>query len=231
MKRVREIALQKRLQGFSYNEIAKEYGVPKSTLSGWFGNVVLSDKARKRLSGRVREGVLHGLIKRNKEQTYLAQKRAASIQHQAKLQIQKLTRKDLMIVGAVLYWAEGYKRPILRGGIERTSHVISFVNSDPEMILVFIKFLLSVLEIPQNKLRLVMRLYPHINEQLALRYWMKITGLSRESFFRSTFLVSLASKHKRPYNRLPYGTLQIGVHDTNKFHQLIGLINGVKAQW
>lgn len=72
MNTLRTNALKLRLDGKSYNEIHAELGVPKSTLSFWFRDLVLSDEARRRLEKRVRAGIAKGLVKRNKMQTHLA---------------------------------------------------------------------------------------------------------------------------------------------------------------
>src|SRR3989344_8168479 len=125
---VRSRALQMRLKGHSYNEISEILNISKSTLSLWLRDVVLSDKARERLSGRVRQGVFNGLIKRNKMQTHVAQIRSREIRLKAAARIERVLDKDLLLIGAVLYWAEGYKRPLVRNGRQLTSHAISFVN-------------------------------------------------------------------------------------------------------
>ena len=229
MNAVRARALKLRLAGKSYNEIGNALGVPKSTLSGWFKHVVLSDTARARLALRSNIGTAT-LIKRNKMQTHRAEQRAREARSLAKEKVPALTKRDLLIIGAVLYWAEGYKRLHIRDGKERMSHTISFVNADPAMIKTFLRFLREVLEVSINEIHLTMRLYPHINEESARKYWMKITGLPSSRFHRTTNMVSVASKGKRPYNRLPYGTLQVGVYDTAKFHYLLGLIDGVQAR-
>lgn len=219
-----------RLRGFSFNEINKELGVPKSTLSGWMRNVVLSEKARLRIQSRVRQGVYNGLIKRNKLQTHVARQRVARIRNEGKQFIPKLTKNDLIVVGAVLYWAEGYKRPLIRNGKEITAHVISFVNSDPDMVRIFIRFLIEVLHVSRDSIKFSMRLYAHINEREALNYWVGVTGATELCFKKTTYLVSGASKGKRPFNRLPYGTLQVAVNNTDKFSLLMGLIDGVKEK-
>lgn len=229
MNPVRSRALRQRLSGKSYNEIQKALGVPKSTLSGWLKNIVLSDAARNRLASRARIGSAT-LIKRNKMQTHEAEQRAREVQVLAKGKIPILTKRDLQIVGPVLYWAEGYKRLKVKDGRERMSHTISFVNADSEMVAVFVRFLREVLNVSSDKIRLSMRLYPHINEDEARSHWIKATGLSSERFFKTTYLVSGASKGVRPYNRLPWGTLQVEVCDTAKFHHLIGMIEGVKEK-
>ncbi len=229
MNAVRARALRLRLTGKSYNEIRAELNIPKSTLSGWFKGVILSDTARTRLASRTRLGSAT-LIKRNKMQTHKAEQRARETRMSAKGKVPVLTKRDLLIIGTVLYWAEGHKRLHIRDGKERMGHSISFVNADPSMIKTFLRFLCEVLEVSASAIRLTMRLYPHINEEYAREYWMKITGLPPSCFQQTTKMVSLASKEKRPFNRLPYGTLQVAVYDTSKFHYLIGLIEGVQAR-
>lgn len=230
MKEVREKAFRLRLKGYSYNEIDRKLGVPKSTLSSWFSGLVLSKDAQGRLESRKSIGT-QVLVKRNKLQTHLARQRAEKIQRAARDDIPPISSETLLVIGAVLYWAEGYKRLRVRNGKELTSHTISFVNADPDMIKAFLTFLLNGLQIPKAKIRLNMRLYDCINEKTAKIYWMRITGMEEANFHSVTYLVSGASKRLKPYNRLPYGTLQIEVCDTQRFHHVIGLIEGVKNKF
>ena len=99
------------------------------------------------------------------------------------------------------------------------------------MIKIFMRFLREILGVTDGEFRIAMRLYTNINEQVALKYWMHITNLDRCSFRKTTYLVSGASKQKRPFNRLPYGTLQIGVYNTEKFHRIMGWIEGVENKF
>jgi len=73
-----------------------------------------------------------------------------------------------------------------------------------------------------------MRLFKHLDEEATLRHWMKVTGLPRTQFRKPQYPVSRASQGKRPFNRLPYGTVQVIVMDTPLFYRIIGLIDGVK---
>lgn len=141
-----------------------------------------------------------------------------------------LTKRDVLILGTVLYWAEGYKRLHVRDGKERMSHAISFLNADPVAIKAFIRFAYEVLEVSSDDINLTMRLYPHINEEHARAYWMKVTKLPKSSFKKTTTLVTGASRGKRPFNRLPYGTMQVAVYSTARFHYLMGLIEGVQKK-
>ncbi|MDO8561754.1 MAG: hypothetical protein Q7S05_02920 [bacterium] len=226
----RETAFRLRMTGHSYNEICARLSIPKSTLRTWFSDLVLSDYANARLKARIHEGSYKGLLKRSKMQTHLARKRAMAARGIGELQIPKISTENLKLIGAALYWAEGYKRLKVKDGKERMSHTISFVNADADMVRIFLKFLKEILLIPDEKIRLCMRLYEHINEGAALRFWMGATRFPKENFHKSTYLTSLSSKHRKPFNRLPHGTLQIEVCNTSKFHYLLGLIDGVKKQ-
>ena len=90
MRKDRKIAIALREKGFSYNEISKKLEVPKSTLSYWLSDLKISDEARRRLSVRVYKGSVAGLIRRNKNQTVLAKKRADGIRSVAKKEVQNL---------------------------------------------------------------------------------------------------------------------------------------------
>ena len=221
-------AMKLRLKGLSYNEITTKLGVPKSTLSGWFSGMELSEHASKRLQNRVRQGTLNGLIKRNKAQTHEARKRARKIHQEAANSIEKLSKHELLLVGAALYWGEGYKKPVVKDGKERTHHMIGFTNSDPSMVLIFIRFLKEILEVPGEKISINIRLFPHQNQKEALRFWSEITGVPIHQFQKPVYVISKSSQGKRPYNQLPNGTIQVRVNDTKKFHTIMGFIEGIK---
>jgi len=228
MNEIRYKALALRVKGYSYNEIKQKLGVPKSTLSSWFSELILSDFAKKRLQSRVKEGTLNGLVKRNILQTQLAQQRAKEIRLKAEKEINKISKNDLLLLGTTLYWAEGYKRLKIVKGKERTHHAISLTNSDPLIVVTFIKFLKEILGVLPEKISMSMRLFAHMNEDEAIFYWHKVTGLPKSQFKKPQYPISKSSLGKRPYNRLPYGTVQVIVSDTNKFHKIMGFIEGIQ---
>src|SRR3989344_6105392 len=117
-KTLRLQAMKLRLQGYSYTEIGKRCHIAKSTLSGWFRNMILSEGARVRLQKRERTAAVRVLIRRNKLQTHHAKQRAA-LAHKAGVQaISVIPERELLFTGAALYWAEGYKRLKIREGRE-----------------------------------------------------------------------------------------------------------------
>lgn len=230
MNNIRERAIKLRLEGYSYNEISDQTGVAKSTLFSWLHDIILPANAVVRLRSRVAQGTLNGLVKRNKMQTVLAKERAERIKKEAEVMVGKISRSDLLLIGAVLYWAEGYKRLKIIRGREVTAHAISLTNSDPDIVSAFISFLRVVLKIPPEKIVIEMRLFKHLDAEEMVQYWMKVTGLVCSQFKKPTYPISRSSKGKRPFNRLPYGTVQVIVSDTQMFYRIIGFIEGIKEQ-
>lgn len=228
MRSDKNTALKLRLQGRSYTEIQRALGIPKSTLSGWLANLVLSPAAREQIVRRARKKSIAALIKRNKNQTRLARLRAADIRTKAMSEVEPLSKKDVFLFGIALYWAEGYKRPQWRNGREVTYHVVSLTNADPLLVKMFLRFLRECCGVPEKKLKANLRIFPHQNEAVLQRFWQKETGILVQNFMKTYTGISKASMRKRPYNRLPYGVIQVTVADTQLFHRIMGYLEGIK---
>jgi hypothetical protein len=134
----------------------------------------------------------------------------------------KLGNESLLIIGIILYWAEGTKS-------EKCNQGLSFSNSDPAMIAYFVKFLKESLEIAEEKITGGIHLYPDSDVEQARKYWSKITSIPKEKFYIIT-QVSLSSQGKRPYNKLPYGTAVVRVSGRKYFYLMKGMIEGIKSR-
>ena len=149
----------------------------------------------------------------------------------ARLEIGKFSKRDLLTLGISLYWAEGYKRPIVKNGREATYHPISLTNSDPRLLKAFIEFLTKVCNVPLEAIKTNVRIFQHLNEKEVLSYWNKTLGVLPENFTKTYVGISRSSMGKRPYNRLPYGVVQIRVSNTPLFHRIMGWIEGLKSKF
>jgi len=228
MRKDKILAIKLRLQGKSYGEIQKSLGVSKSTLSEWLSNVVISEQARIRIEQRSRKKSVAGLIKRNKQQTINAQIRAKNIRKQAIAEMADLSKKDLLILGSALYWAEGYKKLKTRNGKEVTHHGVSLTNSDPFLVKIFLRFLREYCNVPEEKIKAGLRIFEHHNADEILKFWQKETKILSSNFGKIYRGISISSQRKRPFNRLPYGVIQINVNNTALFHKIMGYIEGIK---
>ncbi len=228
MKTEREQALKLRLQGRSYTEIQRTISVSKSTLSVWLSQVILSVESKHRIESRAKKKSLAGLLKHNKNQTARARNRMSEIRKRTEDEIKIVTQNSLLFIGAALYWAEGYKRLKVKNGHELTNHPVSLTNSDPKLIQIFLRFLRESCHVSEEKIHADIRIYKHQNAQHLLAYWSSITGIKKERFGKMYYGISKSSLGKRPFNRLPYGTIQIRVNDTQLFHRIMGWIAGLQ---
>ena len=221
-------AYKLRLSGKSYTEIKKALGIPKATLSTWFNGLILSDKLKNSINRRTQEKSLAGLIERNQRQTTLAQERARRFRIEASTEVGELSSGDLLLLGSALYWAEGYKRPIIRNGKEVTHHKVSLTNSDVNLVKLFLRFLREYCDVPEERIRASLRAFRHQNAKELQGYWQRETKIRPENFGKIYFGISKSSLGKRPFNRLPHGVIQVTVADTKLFYKIMGYIDGLK---
>lgn len=220
-------AYKLRMGGKSYSEITKFLGIPKATLSDWFKEVELPEKAKERLARRAYQKSVAAILKHNHAQTHIAQQNARNTRNCARSEIVNLTNKDLFMLGVSLYWAEGYKRPIFVNGKIKTHHPVSLSNSDPELVKIFLRFLREVCNINEEKIKGEVRVYEHHNEAYLLNFWNQTTNIPFSRLKTIKNGVSISSQRLRPYNVLPYGTIQIRVNSTQLYHKIMGWIEGL----
>lgn len=217
-------AIKMRLEGKSYGEIAHTLDVSKGSLAVWFKYLKLPKKTQKLLEEKMRIAREHNLFENNRRRTQVIKVENQTLRESAKKDIKPFSEYELLLVGAALYWAEGYNRDTKGKG-----HEVSFSNSDPEMVKLFSRFLREIIRVPEEKLRPVVHIYPNISDKSAVNFWSKVTGIPEERF-RVIQQISRASKGKRPRNSLPYGTLKLDVTRRQNFFQIKGWIEGLIKQ-
>lgn len=223
-------ALRLRLQGKTYTEIRKELGgVSKSTLSLWLKDVVLSDAAKQALEARTKKKSVAGILKWSKAQTVEARRNADAIKKNTSREIGKISDRELIILAAALYWAEGYKRPRVRRGREDICHEISLTNSDPKLARAFLKCMIQICKVDIAYVKINVRIFQHMNENEAIEYWSDQLDIPKENFTKTYVGLSRSSAGKRPFNRLPYGVAQVRINNTNLFYKVMGWIEGLKT--
>jgi len=210
-------AINLRKRGLSYNEISRELAIPKSTLSGWFQKIPFSAEMKKRNISRLKKILAKNITDYNKKRSKRIRGEWLMLQKKSSQTIKTLSRRELMLVGAALYWAEGYKK---------TNWNLSFSNSDPQMIKVIMVFFRTVCSVPQKKFRVQMQLYHNHLEGISKKFWSKITKIPECQFTKTIYQTSSASKLKRG-NTLPHGTIRIRVNDVNLVNTIKGWISGL----
>ena len=217
-----EQAYRLRLKGESYGQIKKALGIPKSTLSSWFKNLRLPKETQRILEekGRVTQ---EQLMRFNRRRTKRIQAENERVRQKAFDEINSLTKRELLLIGAALYWGEGYKSERSNKGSVEIS------NANPEFIALSLRFFREILNVSEKKIKVSLLLHPNIDKQSAVHFWSHITGIPKKCF-GATNQVSRASKGRRPRNTLPYGTLRLCIYKRQKFFQIKGWIDGLNSQ-
>ena len=147
-----------RKEGKTYREIAKSAGVSKNSVSRWCKNLKLPLIAQRILKKKNKQNK-EIFIKYNRLKAERVRIENLKIEKRTAKEIQAFSKYELKLMGAVLYWAEGYKNKATTQSNKR----IDFVNSDPYVIALFLRFLREIIQIPEEKLKASIRVHPNIN--------------------------------------------------------------------
>jgi hypothetical protein len=95
-------------------------------------------------------------------------------------QIGVLSKREILIAGAVAYWCEGAKsKPY------RRQHRVVFINSDPGLIKFFLRFL-DEAGVASAQLRFRVNIHETADVAGAERFWRGVTGAGPARFLRTT---------------------------------------------
>jgi hypothetical protein len=88
--------------------------------------------------------------------------------------------RDLLVAGATAYWAEGSKNKEWR-----VADQVTFINSDVDMIRLFLAFLRH-LGVREDQLRFRVSIHESADEAAARDHWAEVVGHPAATFQRST---------------------------------------------
>lgn len=163
-------ARELRRAGMTYDEIVDELGVSKSSVSLWVRDLP-----------RPRQPDVHAHM------DMMRAARRAKIDHErtetkatAFAEVGAMTDRELLILGVGLYWAEGAKdKPYDRR--ER----ITFVNSDPNMIRLFLHWL-ALLGVSADRLHVHVMIHESADVEGAERHWADVVGIAVADLGKTT---------------------------------------------
>lgn len=207
-------AIELRQTGLSYSEILKKVPVAKSTLSLWLRSVGLSKRQKQRLTEKRLKAAKRGAQQR-REQRLLT---TAHISKEAHNEIETITKKNLWLMGIMLYWAEGSKSKVYH-----PSQGVIFSNSDSLMVNIFLKWLTECLEISLEKL--VFDIYIHETHRNRINgvkeYWSKRTGFPVTKFDRIYYKAHKVKTNRKNIGANYHGLLRIKVRESTNLNRKI----------
>lgn len=206
-------ARELRTAGLSIKDIAERLQVAKSSVSIWVRDIELSPTQQDMLASKpfAKSAVEKRRITRLANE---AAKRR-EIQLQAKSTVSAISKREIWLMGVMLYWAEGGK----------TQRLVRFSNGDPEMITLMMRFFREVCAVPEPKFRGYIHIHPHLDHRRAEKYWSDVSSIPIGQFFKTYHKTNISSQNKK--NSLPYGVFDIYVLDTKLFLTICGWAEGI----
>lgn len=169
----KEIAVYLRKQGKTYSEIIGLLEIPKTTLSNWLSGHPLTLTQLKLLGKNKKIRNLLGVEKTTRIKRLKKLKRLEETFKNEKSLLSNLTGREKYLLGLFLYWGEGKKG---------THGTIGLNNTDPLLVKFFLVWMVEVLGIPKNRIKVAIHLYKDMNVEKSLGFWSRCLDLSLRHF-------------------------------------------------
>ncbi|MFI1717850.1 helix-turn-helix domain-containing protein [Streptomyces litmocidini] len=215
---LRARARELRLQGWTYDQIQVELGCSKSSISLWVRDL---PKPEPRYTPEEQRALMRaGLVqqRRARRDEYEAARETA------KAAIRKMTDQELLIAGVALYWAEGAKsKPYSRR--ER----VVFINSDPNVILVFLAWL-QLLDVAEERISFRLMIHESADVRGAEQYWADLVGVGTGQLKRTTLKKHNPLTTRKNTGETYHGCLVVDVAKSAElYHRIEGWWGGIVA--
>ena len=209
-----------RRKGWSIRDIAKELCVSRASASMWCRNTTLTETQKRLLIERAIEGGHRGRIL------------GSSTNHRRKIEnierhvqggkkyVNALSLRELLLVGAAIYWGEGSKKSQL-----------GFINSDADMIVFIYRWFQKALGVKKQDFmpRILINDLHKSRDKVIKKYWAKLLGLPESQFRKTTFIKRPNTKRYSNHDTY-FGLLTLRVRNsTDLKYKILGLIEGLKC--
>jgi transcriptional regulator with XRE-family HTH domain len=220
---LRARAVELRRSGWSVNDIAAELGVATSTAYQWVRHLPLDPDTE-----RARQKREHSKLMTDAQWASYRERRDArrvTAHAAAAAVVGPLTDRDLLLLGAAIYWCEGAKAKPWR-----LDEAVQFVNSDPLLLELFLRFLETQ---GRDRMSLTYRVSIHesADHEAALDWWAERLGLPRERFRRTTLKRHTPKTNRRNTGAGYHGCLVINVPKGRELYwQIEGVMRGFRKR-
>ncbi len=170
-----------RQKGHSIPEIHRATGQSKSTVLRYIQGVTIQKKYHKRW------------LDRRNASKIISQRAWTHANKASQKRVSVLSKKDLAIIAASLYWGEGSKGDL------------SISNTDPNLIRVFLYCLRNEFNVEDKDLVISIRVYEDLNKKACLRFWSEIIGIKLDH--STSINIVKGAKH----GKLKYGMCRLRV--------------------
>ena len=219
----KNLAMSLRRGGYSYSEIQKFVSVPKATLSYWFKDIKLSEAQLVRLQKKRNDAIQEGAQIRSKRVNEAIEK----IERTSAKDIKDISKRELWLMGVMLYWRERVSDRDVKKGVK-------FTSSDPHLIRLFLKWLMEVGQLGEADVLCDILIegdkdLPAGRHEKAISYWSEVTSFPQTVFTRVYVQKTKKKRKKRETKKAEFGLLRIRVKASSMLaRQLSGWIMAIQ---
>lgn len=174
-EKIKKAVKLERIKGKTYRELTQMFGIPKSTLSFWFGDTLGHpfDRAGQiKHLARIRPLAMQAIQNRQNKQ---AEDLKIKIREEIKnYPFQNIGAQKLFLAG--LYWTEGAKHKKVSG--------LKFANTDPKLSLLYLTLLRKCYTIDESKLRIGLHLHYYHKIGETKKFWSELLNVPEERFWK-----------------------------------------------
>lgn len=207
-KELREEARRLRAEGWSVGGIARQLGVSRSSVSVWARDIQLTEAQIETIQERKKHYFAQSTGARKNREIYLDKRRA----YQQIGRERAREGRPLHLIGCMLHWAEGAK----------DKNSVVFVNSDPNMMLLFVRFLREEMQIEDAAMAIRVHCHTKDVEEIERikNYWLTLLQLPPESYKQTYYKVGSDTRK----NSLVNGVCRLTVYRTELVQHIYGAI-------
>lgn len=184
---LRAKARELRLQGLTYDQIQLELGCSKSSISLWVRDLPKPPPRTREQASAIAKRGWEATLRRREMERQQTKLDAAN-------EIGTRSDRELFLVGVGLYWSEGSKSKVYS-----PSERVTFINSDPRMIEIYLAWL-RLLGVTDDRLRFHVHIHESADADAAERFRADLVGADASAFGKTSL-----KKHNPKTNRKNVG--------------------------
>lgn len=202
-QRAREL----RAQSWTLDDIARELGVAKSSVSKWVRDVEFTPNPRRHNYWTKDNPHPQQVAKEQEIERFI---------REGERTVGRMTDREFLLVGAALYAGEGFK----------TGASLGMANTDPAILLAFVHWLRRFFEIDESRLRVRLYLHEGLDLDAAERYWSELLSIPREQFRKPYRAVADAS---RRHSKHVHGCPAVTYSSSSQFRRAMGIVRAITS--
>jgi len=208
-------AIELRKKGFSIRQIETTLKVSRGSASSWVKDVKLTQEQIDTLYKNKKSGGLKGSYVASQNKIKKRVLRTKNIEEMAKQNIKSLSKRDRFMLGIALYFGEGSK----------TSHNVSFTNSDAQVIKFMKDWLIEFCKVDLNSIRCNLFLHDDLDEEASRKYWKGILDIKNNQFKKNYIVKNNPNRLRKTKHK--YGICRITISRVDTLRQILGWIKAV----